>query len=50
MGERLIHLINMALNLFLYLSHEINYGGDETGAAGGGGSGVGEGEKLCFKL
>lgn len=31
MGERRIHFINMALNLFLYPSHEINYGGDEMG-------------------
>lgn len=46
MGERLIHLINMALNLFLYLSHEINYGGDETGAAGGGEWSGGGGETL----
>lgn len=29
MGERLIHFINMALNLILYLGHEINYGSDE---------------------
>lgn len=30
MRERLIHFINIALNLFVYLSHEINYDCDET--------------------
>lgn len=31
MRERLIHFINIALNLFVYLSHEINYDCDEMG-------------------
>lgn len=29
MRERLIHFINIALNLFVYLSHKINYDCDE---------------------
>lgn len=29
MRERLIHFINIALNLLVYLSHEINYDYDE---------------------
>lgn len=31
MRERLIHFINIALNHFVYLSHEINYNYDEMG-------------------
>ena len=29
MRESLIHFINITLNLFVYLSHEINYDYDE---------------------
>ena len=29
MRESLIHFINIALNLFVYLSHEINFDYDE---------------------